>query len=112
HERPLVVAEHLDAVGGEALGQILEHLVRSDRLVSILWTGSMHEHDSGGSIQGYRDGKRSSEDEGRGADRDVHRLELGSIDVRGWGNALRGGSGLEKESADRLRARVDGDGRF
>src|SRR3546814_9567379 len=45
--RALVVAQHRDALCGEAARDVEEGLVRADALVAVVWTGAVHQPDRG-----------------------------------------------------------------
>ena len=41
---PLVVAKHRNPPRSESLRQILERLIRANRLITVLGTGTMHQN--------------------------------------------------------------------
>src|SRR3546814_162331 len=108
--RALVVAQHRDALCGEAARDVEEGLVRADALVAVVWTGAVHQHDrghAGVNIGVLRHRKRAGQGAFAAADGEVG-FDVGGIGVHGWrcGGRLRGGRGVQ---AGDLAVAVEGD---
>ena len=78
----LLVAQHRDALGRQAAGDVEERAVRPDRLVAVVRTGAVHEHEDGRLFHTARQCEGCGQYDTAAADGQCEFVELRRIDIR------------------------------
>ena len=107
-ERPLVVAEHGDPPRGQAMGQVAERRVRSQRLVAIVGARAMNQDHQGSRCDALGPRERPGQRPVAGADGDRFLGELALLGIGRLGGVGRLLGGNEEEPLD-LPLRVEAD---